>query len=252
MFNRQAGPPAARARITRDQGLAALRRLEMQVASEVRSARAAPWRPTHKRVESTRAARRPARSSRLDAEQKKFAAGMSTELPRHPGPARPGPGRGTASCVPVADHRKSLVEFDARISRRAAGGVTLRRGRTSAHQHHGGDRRTGGNQPRRFVAGFPRHLTARPAPLPSGLNWAICLLATRAGPVSRLAGCRGGGGRQLVVGASAAARHDVTYATAADRPLAHLMEVVAPPGRLRGRPAPSRSALQVSGTSPVL
>ena len=61
-----------------DQALASFRRLELQVAAEVRTA-ARGVETNFKRVASTRAARVLA-EQRLDAEEKKFAAGMSTNF----------------------------------------------------------------------------------------------------------------------------------------------------------------------------
>ena len=78
IFNRQADAAAARARISRDQSQATIRRLEMQITGEVRSA-ARAVETNFKRVESTRAAR-VLQERRLDAEGKKFAAGMSTNF----------------------------------------------------------------------------------------------------------------------------------------------------------------------------
>jgi len=76
--NRSARAAAARARISRDQAQASLARLEMQVIAEVRSAARAVETDV-KRVAATRAAR-VLQERRLDAEQKKFAAGMSTSF----------------------------------------------------------------------------------------------------------------------------------------------------------------------------
>ena len=76
--NRSLKASAAAARIERDQLLASFRRLEMQVAAEVRTA-ARGVESGFKRVASTQAARRLA-AERLDAEEKKFAAGMSTNF----------------------------------------------------------------------------------------------------------------------------------------------------------------------------
>jgi len=109
IFNRQADATAARARITRDQTQTSLRRLEMQVASEVRSAGRAV-ETNYKRVESTGAARVLA-EQRLDAEQKKFAAGMSTNF------AVTQAQRDLALAAvlelqSIADYRKSVVNFD--------------------------------------------------------------------------------------------------------------------------------------------
>jgi outer membrane protein TolC len=78
ILNRQAKASAAQARIAKDQALASFRRLELAVAAEVRSAGRAV-ETNFKRVASTRAARVLA-AQRLDAEEKKFAAGMSTNF----------------------------------------------------------------------------------------------------------------------------------------------------------------------------
>jgi outer membrane protein TolC len=109
IFNRQAAANSARAHISREQTQTSLRRLEMQVASEVRSAGRAV-ETNYKRVESTRAAR-VLQEQRLDAEQKKFAAGMSTnfvvtQAQRDLALAL------VAELRAVADYRKSLVNFD--------------------------------------------------------------------------------------------------------------------------------------------
>jgi outer membrane protein TolC len=119
LFNRQAGASAARARITRDQGLAALRRLEMQVASEVRAAGRAVD-TNHKRVQSTRAAR-VLQEQRLDAEQKKFAAGMSTNFAVTQA-QRDLALANVAQLRAMADYRKSQVEFE---RAQTAGGAGL-------------------------------------------------------------------------------------------------------------------------------
>ncbi len=76
--NRSYKAAAASARISKDQALAAFRRLELQVAAEVRTA-ARGVDSGFKTVASTRAARVLA-EQRLDAEEKKFAAGMSTNF----------------------------------------------------------------------------------------------------------------------------------------------------------------------------
>src|SRR6185436_12294499 len=77
-LNRQNEAAAARAELARQQGQANLRRAELQVASEVRTAGRAV-ETNYKRVDSTRAARVLA-ERRLDAEEKKFAAGLSTNF----------------------------------------------------------------------------------------------------------------------------------------------------------------------------
>jgi outer membrane protein TolC len=76
--NRSAKANAASAQLSKDQTLASFRRLELQVAAEVRTA-GRGVESGFKRVASTQAARRLA-AERLDAEEKKFAAGMSTNF----------------------------------------------------------------------------------------------------------------------------------------------------------------------------
>jgi outer membrane protein TolC len=119
-LNRQAAAASARARLSRDQAQANLRRAELQVAAEVRSAGRAV-ETNYKRVESTRAARVLA-ERRLDAEEKKFAAGLSTnflvtQAQRDLALAE------VAQLRAVADYSKSLVNFD-RVQE-AGGGVSF-------------------------------------------------------------------------------------------------------------------------------
>jgi outer membrane protein len=76
--NRSAKASAAQAQISKDQALASLQRLELAVATQVRSA-ARAVESGFKRVGTTQAARILA-AQRLDAEEKKFAAGMSTNF----------------------------------------------------------------------------------------------------------------------------------------------------------------------------
>jgi len=76
--NRSYKAAAASAQISKDQALVSFRRLEMQVAAEVRTA-GRGVESGFKTVASTRAARVLA-EQRLDAEEKKFAAGMSTNF----------------------------------------------------------------------------------------------------------------------------------------------------------------------------
>jgi outer membrane protein len=118
IFNRQAGAAEARARISRDQSQATIRRLEMQITGEVRSA-ARAVETNFKRVESTRAAR-VLQERRLDAEGKKFAAGMSTNFlvtqsQRDLAVAE------VAELRAIADYRKSLVNFE-RVQEAGLGG----------------------------------------------------------------------------------------------------------------------------------
>lgn len=118
IFQRQADAAKARAEVTRNQTQANLRRLEMQVAAEVRTA-ARAVETNFKRVESTRAARVLA-ERRLDAETKKFAAGMSTNFlvtqsQRDLALAE------VAEVRAVADYRKSIVDFE-RVQEAGVGG----------------------------------------------------------------------------------------------------------------------------------
>ena len=118
IFNRQADAAEARARIGRDQNQAEIRRLEMQITGEVRSA-ARAVETNYKRVESTRAAR-VLQERRLDAETKKFAAGMSTNFlvtqsQRDLALAE------VAELRAIADYRKSLVNWE-RVQETGLGG----------------------------------------------------------------------------------------------------------------------------------
>jgi outer membrane protein TolC len=78
ILNRSAKAQAVQARIAKDQAQASFRRLELNVAVEIRAAGRAV-ETNFKRVLSTRAARVLA-AERLDAEQKKFEAGMTTNF----------------------------------------------------------------------------------------------------------------------------------------------------------------------------
>jgi outer membrane protein len=106
--NRSAKANAAYARISKDQALASFRRLELQVAAEVRTA-ARSVESGFKRVAASQAARRLA-AERLDAEEKKFAAGMSTnyfvtQAQRDLATAEVGELRA------ISDYRKSVINF---------------------------------------------------------------------------------------------------------------------------------------------
>jgi outer membrane protein TolC len=108
ILNRQAKAAAAQARITKDQQLASYRRLELQVATEVRNA-ARAVETNFKRVDATKAAR-VLQEQRLDAEEKKFAAGMSTnffvtQAQRDLALAE------VNEVQAIADYRKSIVSF---------------------------------------------------------------------------------------------------------------------------------------------
>jgi outer membrane protein TolC len=78
ILNRSAKAAAAQARIAREQADASFRRLQLNVAVEIRTAGRAV-ETNFKRVASTKAARVLA-AERLDAEQKKFEAGMTTNF----------------------------------------------------------------------------------------------------------------------------------------------------------------------------
>jgi outer membrane protein len=78
ILNRQAKAASAEARISKDQALASFRRLQLNAAVEIRTAGRAV-ETNFKRVASSKAARVLA-AERLDAEQKKFEAGMSTNF----------------------------------------------------------------------------------------------------------------------------------------------------------------------------
>jgi len=119
LFNRTAEAAAARAQITRDQNVASLRRLEMQVVAEVRSA-ARAVETNFKRVQSTRAARI-LQERRLDAETKKFAAGMSTnflvtQTQRDLAVSE------VAELRAIADYHRSLVDLE-RVQEAGIGGA---------------------------------------------------------------------------------------------------------------------------------
>jgi outer membrane protein len=118
VLNRQAAASSARARIARDQQQATVHRLEMQITQEVRAAGRAV-ETNYKLVESNRAAR-VLQEQRLDAETKKFAAGMSTnflvtQAQRDLALAQ------VAELQAVANYRKSLVNFD-RVQEAGVGG----------------------------------------------------------------------------------------------------------------------------------
>ena len=127
--NRSARAASAQARLSRDQAQAAYDRLLLNAAVEVRIAGRAV-ETNIKRVGSTRAARTLA-AQRLDAEEKKFAAGMSTnflvtQAQRDLALAEVNELRA------VADYRKSVIVFERAqeaglgpvVSTLAAGGIT--------------------------------------------------------------------------------------------------------------------------------
>jgi outer membrane protein TolC len=106
--NRSQKASAAAAQINKDQALASYRRLELQVAAEVRTA-ARGVESGFKRVASTQAARRLA-AERLDAEEKKFAAGMSTNFLVTQA-QRDLAEQQVNELRAVADYRKSIINF---------------------------------------------------------------------------------------------------------------------------------------------
>ena len=119
--NRTAKAANARARITKDQALADFRRLEISVTNEVRSAGRAV-ETNFKRVASTRAARVLA-ERRLDAEQKRFNAGMSTnflvtQAQRDLSLAE------VSEIQAISDYRNSVVNFE-RVQEAGGNGVTF-------------------------------------------------------------------------------------------------------------------------------
>ena len=106
--NRSAKAASASARISKDQALVSFRRLEMTVAAEVRTA-ARGVESGFKRVQSTQAAR-VLQTQRLDAEEKKFAAGMSTnflvtQAQRDLANAE------VAELLAISDYRRSIINF---------------------------------------------------------------------------------------------------------------------------------------------
>lgn len=151
IFNRAADANEARAEVSREQTRASLRRLEMQVTAEVRSA-ARAVETNLKRVQSTRAAR-VLQERRLDAEEKRFAAGMTTnffvtQAQRDLALAQ------VAELRAIADYRNSLVNFE-RVQE-AGGGVSFASsassaaaGRSSGTQNSqtGGNSGSGNQQP---------------------------------------------------------------------------------------------------------
>lgn len=109
LFNRQAHAASARARISKDQALANLTRLELKIAQEVRTG-ARGVETNYKRVQSTRAART-LQERRLDAEEKRFAAGMSTNFLVTQA-QRDLADASVAEIRAILAYQKSLIEFD--------------------------------------------------------------------------------------------------------------------------------------------
>lgn len=118
LWNRTAKANSARAQLARDQARTSLARLEMSIAAEVRSAGRAV-ETNWKRVESTRAART-LQAQRLDAEEKKFAAGMTTNF-FVTSAQRDLAFAEVNELRAIADYRKSLVTFE-RVQEAGLGG----------------------------------------------------------------------------------------------------------------------------------
>jgi outer membrane protein TolC len=121
ILNRSASARSARLKVARDQSEARLRALELDVAGQVRAA-ARAVETNYKRVESTRAAR-VLQERTVDAETKRFGAGMSTNFivtraQRDLALAE------VAELLAIADYRKSLVGFE--LVQAAGGSVTFR------------------------------------------------------------------------------------------------------------------------------
>ncbi|MBX7185407.1 MAG: TolC family protein [Vicinamibacteria bacterium] len=109
IFNRVGKNSAARGELALEQYRAVVRRAELQIANEVRTASRAV-ETNFKRVATTQAART-LQQRRLDAEEKKFAAGMSTnflvtQAQRDLALAE------VAEIRAIADYNKSLVDFE--------------------------------------------------------------------------------------------------------------------------------------------
>jgi HAE1 family hydrophobic/amphiphilic exporter-1 len=118
VLNRQGAANSARARIARDQQAASVHRTELNVVQEVRAAGRAV-ETNYKLVESTRAAR-VLQEQRLDAETKKFAAGMSTNFLVTQA-QRDLAFSAVSELQAVANYRKSLVNFE-RVQEAGIGG----------------------------------------------------------------------------------------------------------------------------------
>jgi len=109
ILSREAKAGRAKAQIAKDQALADLTRLELVIATAVRTA-ARDVETNFKRVQSNQAARILS-ARRLDAEEKKFAAGMSTnflvtQAQRDLALAE------VNELQSIADYRKSIIELD--------------------------------------------------------------------------------------------------------------------------------------------
>jgi outer membrane protein TolC len=117
--NRTAKANKASAQLNKDQALTAFRRLELQVAAEVRTA-GRGVESGLKRVQSTQAARVLA-AQRLDAEEKKFAAGMTTNFLVTQA-QRDLAQEEVNNLRAIADYRKSVINFQ-RVQEAGLGGA---------------------------------------------------------------------------------------------------------------------------------
>jgi outer membrane protein len=119
--NRQASASRAQAQIAREQAEVSLRRLELQIALDVRTA-GRSVETNSKLVQATQAAR-VLQEQRLDAEDKKFAAGMSTnflvtQAQRDLAVAR------VQELRAIANYRESLINFE-RVQEAGGGGSSI-------------------------------------------------------------------------------------------------------------------------------
>jgi len=120
ILNKSAKAATAGAEVLRDQAAAQLRQLELLVAAEIRTdARAVE--SNMKRVAATRAARI-LQERRLDAEEKKFAAGMSTNFLVTQA-QRDLRDSEVAEIQAISDYRKSIVNYE-RAQEAGVSGVT--------------------------------------------------------------------------------------------------------------------------------
>jgi outer membrane protein TolC len=134
ILNRSAKANAALSRIAQERAELGLQRLELQVTREVRSA-ARRVATDFQRVETTRAAR-VLSARRLDAEEKRFAAGMSTNFFVTQA-QRDLAFSEVSELQAIADYLKSLIEFD-RVQEAGLGGVTITGGAGNATGGTGG------------------------------------------------------------------------------------------------------------------
>ena len=128
-LNRQNEAAAARAELAREQGQASLRRAELQVASEVRTAGRAV-ETNYKRVDSTRAARVLAGAA-AGRRGEEVRGRPVHQLPGHAGPARPGGGPGGRAA------RGGRLPQEHRQLRARAGSRRRRVLRVQRGRHHG-------------------------------------------------------------------------------------------------------------------